>query len=225
MKPSIQRICDIDVLKVAQEDTDVGVIFLHGYGANMQDLFPLWQLWHQNHFTWYFPNGVGELPMQYYGGRSWFSIDMARLEAAMRSGLGRQMASEIPVELEATLNQLEKFILEISQKHKKIILGGFSQGAMCSSHLVLRDKLKIDGLVLLSGNLVAESLMKKPQKEGISFYQSHGTQDPILEVAGAKALEEKLKSFGFKGQLEVFTGGHEIPQSVIGSVKKYLSQF
>ena len=222
MKPVLKNIQGIEALCIENQDPETAIVFFHGYGANMQDLFPLWEMWDNGKFNWYFPNGVLPLPMGYYEGRAWFSIDMEALDRAIRSGEFRDMAGSVPPELEQTLKQQELFLAELSKKHKKIIIGGFSQGAMCASHLALNPNLKLDGLVLLSGNLVAEEKFPKTAK-GIPFYQSHGTRDPILPLKGAQLLEAKLKHLNFDGQLSVFEGGHEIPMKVITEVKSFLN--
>lgn len=224
MTPSLTNIQGIETLQVLGDDASIGVIFLHGYGANMHDLFPLWEMWHAEKFNWYFPNGVESLPMGYYEGRAWFSIDMEKLEQSIREGTQRDMKGSIPPELDSTLTRLEHLITELSKKHKTIILGGFSQGAMCASHLAMKETLKIDGLILLSGALLAEERFPKAAK-AIPFYQSHGTNDPILSIEGAKDLEHKLQSLNFAGKLHTFKGGHEIPPMVINDVKTFLSQF
>ena len=224
MKSQLSDIAGVETLQVLGRDPSVGVIFLHGYGANMHDLFPLWELWHAEKFNWYFPNGLLPLPMGYYGGRAWFSIDMVELERSIREGTQRNMRGSIPVEFDTTINQLENLLIELSKKHKTIILGGFSQGAMCASHLAMKDSLNIDGLILLSGALLAEERMPKASKP-IPFYQSHGRGDQILSLDGAKDLEAKLQSLNFTGNLKVFEGGHEIPNMVVEDVKKFLAQF
>lgn len=221
MRPQLLNIANIETLHVGNADSETAVVFFHGYGANMQDLFPLWEMWDNGKFNWYFPNGILPLPMGYYEGRAWFSIDMEALDRAIRTGEFRDMAGSVPPELELTLKQQEHFLTELSKKHKKIIVGGFSQGAMCASHLALNPNLNLAGIVLLSGNLLAES--KFPvQARGIPFYQSHGTKDPILPLKGAQLLEEKLKGLNFQGKLSVFEGGHEIPMKVITEVKSFL---
>lgn len=224
MKTTSGHICGIETLSVQGEDPSVGVIFLHGYGASMHDLFPLWELWHMDKFNWYFPNGILPLQPGYQQGRAWYSIDFEALQRAMQTGTHRKMAQELPAELESTLRELESMILELSKKHKTIILGGFSQGAMCVSHLAMSENLKVDGLILLSGSLLADSKMPKVAK-GIPFYQSHGTGDPVLHIDGAKALEAKLHALNFTGKLHAFNGGHEIPSVVIGEVRNFLNQF
>ncbi len=214
----------IETLTVTGKNPEVGIIMLHGYGANMQDLFPLWELWQADNFSWYFPNGLLPLNMGYYEGRSWFSIDVQEMERAMREGRPRNMRGTLPPEFDSTLAMLVPYVDEISKKHKTVIVGGFSQGAMCASHLAMNSKLKIDGLVLLSGALIAETRCPA-QVRGLPFYQSHGIQDPILAFQSAKELEEKLLSLNFKGKLHSFQGGHEIPMSVIHEVRNFLGQF
>jgi phospholipase/carboxylesterase len=221
MKPTLKNIAGMDTLCLENADAETAVVFFHGYGANMQDLFPLWELWHNGKYNWYFPNGILSLPMGYYEGRAWFSIDIEKLENAIRSGEFRDMAATVPPEFDLTLKQQETFLQELAQKHQKLIIGGFSQGAMCASHLALKPGLPISGLVLLSGNLLAEERVASAAK-GIPFYQSHGTRDPILPLAGAKSLESKLLSLNFQGKLHVFEGGHEIPMKVINEVKTFL---
>lgn len=224
MKTDRLNVLGIESLQVAGVESDVGIIFLHGYGANMHDLFPLWELWHADKFNWYFPNGIHSLNMGQYEGRAWFSIDMEKLERSIREGTQRDMKGTIPPEFDSTLAQLELFIQEVSKKHKSIVLGGFSQGAMCASHLAMNPRLKIDGLILLSGGLLAQDRCPASAR-GIPFYQSHGTGDPILSIEGAKDLEEKLHSLNFTGKLQTFSGGHEIPPVVIQGVKTFISQF
>ena len=221
MKPVVKNIVGIESLCIENQDSETAVIFFHGYGANMQDLFPLWEMWDNGSYSWYFPNGVLPLPMGYYEGRAWFSIDMEALDRAIRTGEFRNMATTIPPELDLTLKQQEHFIRELAKKHKKIIIGGFSQGAMCASHLALIPYLPIAAMVLLSGNLLAEERFPKTVKS-IPFYQSHGTKDPILPIKGAQLLETKLKELNFQGHLHVFEGGHEIPMKVINEVKTFL---
>lgn len=225
MKTDKLDILGLETLHVAGSEADVGIIFFHGYGANMHDLFPLWELWHADNFNWYFPNGLLPLNMGYYEGRSWFSIDVEKLERSIREGTHRDMKETIPPELDSTLSQLELFVGEVSKKHKKIILGGFSQGAMCASHLSVNPRLKIDGLILLSGALLAEEKFPAGAARGIPFYQSHGRQDPILSIDGALDLEKKLQSLNFSGKLHAFNGGHEIPPTVIHEVKGFLENF
>lgn len=224
MKAELVDIQGVECLRLRSGNPRTAIVFFHGYGANMHDLFPLWELWHQDEFNWYFPNGIHGVPMGYHEGRAWFSIDVESLEKAMREGRHRDMRNSLPPEFEDALKRLEIFLLELSKTHEQLILGGFSQGAMIASHLAMKESFATSGLVLLSGALVAEEKFPKAPR-GIPFYQSHGSSDPILSLEGARDLEKKLHDLNFNGKLHVFRGGHEIPVSVINEVKNFLSQF
>jgi phospholipase/carboxylesterase len=221
-KPFLEVIQGIDTLSVIGDTSEVATVIFHGYGANMRDLHPLWEHWHTEGMNWYFPNGVLPLSMGAgYEGRSWFSIDIEGLERAMREGRHRDLKDYIPAEFDSTLAHIETYLSDLQKRHPRLIVGGFSQGAMLATHVALRDKVSIEALVILSGNLVAESKMPASAK-GIPFYQSHGTSDPVLSYEGARELEKKLQQLGLQGKLETFSGGHEIPMNVIGGVKSFL---
>ncbi len=221
MQPLIKNIAGIESICAEKENAQTAVVFLHGYGANMRDLFPLMDMLDNGSYSWFFPNGVLSLSSSYYEGRAWFSIDMEALDRAIRTGEFRDLANRIPAEFDDTIHQLDHFLTELSKKYSKIIIGGFSQGAMCCSHLAMKTNLPLSGLILLSGNMIAMDRFPASAK-GLPFYQSHGTRDPILPLAGAKALEERLHSLNFQGRLSVFEGGHEIPMNVINEVKIFL---
>ncbi len=224
MIPLLKDISGLETIALETPNNDTAVVMLHGYGASMNDLMPLWEMWHQPNFNWYFPNGILPLPMGYYEGRAWFPIDMAKLQEAMQRGIPRDMAGSVPEHFDETMKALQIFLSDLKTRHKKIIVGGFSQGAMCASHLAVAAGSLVDGLILMSGNLVAESKIPGPAKS-VPFYQSHGVQDPVLSVQGAKELETKLLNLGFQGKLVTFQGGHEIPMTVINGVKTFLEQF
>lgn len=224
MKIARADIVGVECMEVIGNDPEVGIIFFHGYGANMHDLFPLWEMWHAEKFNWYFPNGIFNLGMGFYEGRAWFSIDINELERAQREGRMRDMKNSLPPELDQALFELEHLVMELSKRHKKLIIGGFSQGAMCASHLAMKEGLHIDGLILLSGALIADEKFPKAARS-VPFYQAHGSQDPILSIEGAKDLEHKLQNMNFQGKLSVFQGGHEIPPKVISEVKTFLQSF
>lgn len=224
MSPKLEHIAGLECLSLRKTSSRVGVVLLHGYGASMHDLFPLWQLWDHEELSWYFPNGILSLNMGPYEGRAWFSIDVAELERSIREGKSRDLKNKTPPEFDSTLKVLESFLREIMQRHEVIILGGFSQGAMCASHLATRNLDQIQGVILLSGALLAEASFPVSARS-LPFYQSHGTLDPILGIEGAKDLERKLQHLNFSGRLHTFQGGHEIPMSVIHEVKNFLNQF
>lgn len=221
MRPTLEVISGIECLSVKNENAKNAVIIFHGYGASMHDLFPLIEMWNKPQTDFYFPNGILPLEMGHYGGRAWFPIDMQKLQLAMMRGEHRNMDNDKPEGADEVLEKLEMFATEVSKNYEKLIIGGFSQGAMCSSHLMMRLE-NLSGVILLSGNLVYQEGLQK--KGDTPFYQSHGYEDPILGYEGAKRLTQKLNELGYKGSLDSFEGGHEIPMKVVNNVSKFLDE-
>jgi phospholipase/carboxylesterase len=204
--------------------TTRAVALFHGYGADMHDLAGLreWldpeQRWH-----WYFPNGPLRIPMGGYGeGRAWFPIDMAALEEAMRRGATRDFSADSSADFLTAVERAEAICQQLQAQHSELVIGGFSQGAMVTSHVAARGKISLKGLVLLSGNLVDRKLLQACTPPVIPFLQSHGEQDAILGFKYAEALFALLTEKGMKGTWVPFRGGHEIPMPVLQRLKAFL---
>lgn len=222
-----EMIADLECLTLKPANAKKAVVMLHGYGANMHDLFSLHEyLDPQGEWAWFFPNGPLRIPMgQMYEGRAWFSINIAALEAAMQRGTQRDLSVEVPERFDTMIEQQIKFVEEVKKQYPTVVLGGFSQGAMCSSHIAMRRPELINGLILLSGNLIADE--KFPKLSGPAnwnYFQSHGTHDPILSMNGAQALSSKFSENGILGEFYSFKGAHEIPMGIIEKASLYLKK-
>lgn len=217
----------LNYLKVTSSNAKVAVIFIHGYGASMHDLYSLHDVLDPVvHADWYFPDGHIAVALGFMmEGRAWFPIDMQELENAIQLGTHRVFEDKCPNELIQAIEKLELFIANISDSYDHIILGGFSQGAMLASHLFSKfDKMK--GLILFSATLVASNLLQQSleKSRSINFIQGHGKQDPLLNYAEAKKLFELLKLYGHRGEFIPFDGAHEIPMQLINKVNDWFKQ-
>jgi phospholipase/carboxylesterase len=197
----------------------LGIMFLHGYGANGADLFSLAdELSWSDQETWYFPDAPIEVPLgPQYMGRAWFPIPLRELQT------GVDYSNATPPGLEKAVQHVRSLIRSLP--HQKWILGGFSQGAMLATHLVLTEPDLFAGLAILSGTLVHSAIWKKAAlsaKKKLAFFQSHGALDPVLPIEGAVKLNDLLNECEWHGQLLMFKGGHEIPSGVIRDLKSYL---
>lgn len=218
-------IADLECLSLVPPSATKAVILFHGYGANMHDLFSLHEyLDPQGEWAWYFPNGPRRIPMgAMYEGRAWFDINVAALEAAMRVGTHRDLSKEVPDKFDEMIEHQIKFLKEIKLHFPKLVIGGFSQGAMCAAHIALRQPDSINGLMLLSSSLIAlEKVPHLKMPPNWTYFQSHGTQDGILSFHGAQALASKLMESGIHGEFHSFNGAHEIPMSTIDKAAEYL---
>lgn len=215
------------------------VVLFHGYGANAYDLLSLHhQLRSPEKTSWYFPEGLIRLDL-FSGteGRAWFPINTVEIEKAAASGNYQQRHYMIPQGFTEAVAKAEKMLKEIYESRNKkarILVGGFSQGAMIASDLYLRSSLEIEGLIILSGTLLNQKEWQKLAEEKgkaaqarspmrkIDFFQSHGIFDPLLPYKSAQELELLLKKANLKGNLHSFEGGHQIPPSVLGELGSWL---
>src|SRR5262249_30990993 len=108
----------------------------------------------------------------------------------------------------------------------KVVLGGFSQGAMLAADVAARTDVPLAGLMLWSGTLVAEAewtpLLRR--RKGMPVFQSHGTADPLLPYDGASRLRDVMVAAGLAVRCVPFPGGHEIPRVVVDLGGRFLAE-
>lgn len=216
-----KNICGIDYVESGDLKSENKIFMVHGYGANMMDLYSLAEeidpLSH-----WIFPNGILEVPIgPYMTGRAWFQIDFPQFERSIRSG---DFSKSTPTGMTEARKKLEEFILAFETQN--FFMGGFSQGAMLTLDLTLSSDLHPKGLLVLSGTLVKrDKWLPIISKKKIPYFQSHGTHDPVLPFSLAEELNNIFVQAQWPGELDVFRGGHEIPYSVIERIKLFINKY
>lgn len=205
------------------------VILLHGFGAPGDDLVPLWQLFNAPRAVRYiFPEAPLSFNMGFGESRAWWMIDMQRLNDDIAHGRLRDLSRDVPQGLtearEHIIGMLDDTERRLKVTPEKIVLGGFSQGAMLACDVTLRTDRPFVGLVLLSGTLLAKEewvpLMSK--RQGLRVLQSHGREDPLLPISLAEQLRELLSQAGLVVDWVDFQGAHEIPLAVVNRLGTFL---
>jgi phospholipase/carboxylesterase len=105
-------------------------------------------------------------------GRAWWMIDIARFQQARsprggREPHGRGALAGLAAAREAVIAMLDA--LDAKLRPSKVVLGGFSQGAMLAVDVALRTERPLAGLVAMSGALIAASEWRAlaPKRAGI----------------------------------------------------------
>lgn len=201
------------------------VVMCHGFGAPGDDLVSIaLELMHQgtklgSGVQFVFPEAPATLEkLGMPNGRAWWMIDTERLMAAQRGDLtgAQRSRNEKPAGLETARAAMSELLTKITAKTKlplsKIVLGGFSQGAMLMTDLALRQKENVGGLAILSGTLLNEDEWKKlaAGHRDLRVVQTHGRQDPLLSFAFAEELKNLLTTAGANVHFLAFDGGHTI---------------
>lgn len=207
------------------DNPDRTVFMFHGYGADAEDLRSLATVLKTGKNThWIFPNGPLSVPIgPGWTGSAWWPVDLARFEKPD----DLSWTETEPQELPRLREELLAWIHRVEPDWNKVILGGFSQGAMLACDLFLHAPQTPLGLMLLSGALINRpnwevKVKARAAQSTPRFFQSHGTNDTVLPFKVAAKLETLLTQNAWKGSLMSFNGSHEIPMNVVQKANQYL---
>ena len=164
------------------------VIMLHGYGADMNDLFT---------FANEMPPHVMVISVQAphrlpWGGYAWWPLEMDP-----NGGIKRD-----PEQAQKAVKLGRAFIEEVEEHftfdREQFFLLGFSQGGMMSYGLALSDPEKYSGVMALSSYLMPGIIGKLPTAGSPlpPFFISHGTQDQVLPIQGGRESRDRLEDWG-----------------------------
>jgi len=198
------------------------LVLMHGYAMRPSDLSPFAHSLGVRAF-FLFPQGTLTSPM---GGHAWWSVDLDARAANLSVG-PRDLANEYPRGLADARRQLEQFLDAVTTEFRpqRLVIGGFSQGAMLALDTVLRGSKTVDGLVLLSASRLATRDWEpcRERLQQLPVFVSHGAADQDLAFSAG----ERLRDFVLESDARVtwvpFETGHEIPLVVWRGLRKFLS--
>jgi phospholipase/carboxylesterase len=204
------------------------VLLLHGFGAPGDDLVPLWRTLGAPAGTRFvFPEALLDLGDDVANGRAWWRFDLEARQRRQERG-ERPDTTEIPDGLAAAREAVDALLRELpgalGPPAPRLVLGGFSQGAMLSLDVALRTAHPLAGLLLLSGTHIAsdEWAGLYERRRGTPVFMSHGTEDTLLPFSVAEGLRDTLQSRGLPVEWLAFRGGHGIPWEVMDRAGAFL---
>jgi len=165
------------------------VIFLHGVGADGDDLISLSDLFARDFPDAQFisPNAPFPCDMAPFG-YQWFSL-LDRRPEPMLAGV---------TTVEPIVNH---FIDSQMKTHglsaKQVALVGFSQGTMTSLHVAPRRAEPLAAVVGFSGALLAPDLLPAAVKSKPPVCLIHGTADQVVPFQAMEIAHEALNDAGF----------------------------
>ena len=177
------------------------VVFLHGYGADGNDLIDIGRYWapllpHVAFVSPHAPDLCTGVPM----GRQWCPLQL-RDRAEIAAGL----LTAAPI--------LDAFIDAELAAHNltaaDLALVGFSQGAMLALHVGPARPKPLAGIVSYSGLIARPVNPANPGKPPILLY--HGTEDALIPARALNVAEAALTAAGLPVEAELRPGlGHGI---------------
>lgn len=186
------------------------LVLLHGYGSNKEDLYGLRPyLPACNLLCLQAPESLG------MGGYAWYPIHWEN---------GGKIID--PSDVEAAADLVVSSVENWRKEHGiagKLFYGGFSQGAILSTRLLLNG-IAADGYVLMSGYALPEwhPTLASFSTE-IPIIQTHGTADPVIPFAWAESGATLLKTnpgFSFHS----YPMGHQLNPACLQDIRSFLEK-
>ncbi|MDE1166682.1 MAG: alpha/beta fold hydrolase [Pseudomonas sp.] len=214
---SLQHDLPLSYMEQAHPDSQQQplVIFLHGYGSNELDLFSLKDYFPAN-YTYLSVRAPMTVPG---GGYQWFGKGANPGEYDAR-----------PADVAKSEKLITDFVAAAAQKYRttpgKVVLVGFSQGAIMGYDVALHHPDAVGGVAILSGKMLpalrAEVKPGKPLTVPALFI-GHGTADNRLPYASATQAQKLLQSVSVTPQFHAYQGlGHSINEAEINDLKAWL---
>jgi phospholipase/carboxylesterase len=193
------------------------VVFLHGYGADGNDLIGLGREWarllpHAAFVSPHAPEACGMAPM----GRQWFDLSLAD-----PGRIATGVACALPV--------LDAFLDAELERHKlaprALGLVGFSQGTMMALGVGLRRKPAPAAIVGYSGALATVEALPKDPQSAPEILLVHGDMDEMIPIDAMFMAREQLAQAGLAVEWHVAEGiGHGIDAQGLALGGAFLKQ-
>ncbi|WLH70541.1 alpha/beta hydrolase [Pseudomonas sp. FP2309] len=193
------------------------VIFLHGFGSNEEDLFGIKDALPS---TWTYLSVRAPIPVQPSGFR-WFTKTP-----------GDGDYDGVTADLRSSAKLIKDFVVKATAKYHtqsdRVFLVGFSQGAIMSYEVALRDPALVRGIAALSGSLlpVLKAELKPDQRLGkLAIFIGHGTLDQALPYVSATRANEVLVGLGLQPEFHGYPGmNHTVSEAQLSDLKAWLQK-
>jgi phospholipase/carboxylesterase len=204
------------------EQGGTAVVLLHGWGAHGDDLVGLAHALARPRARFFVPAApLSEVG----GGRAWWHLDAKdRPQHAWdeQGDVGYQPHHQVA----AVRSAIQTLLGTIRSRFapERLVLGGFSQGAMLSLDVALAASPAVDRVVAMSGVMLADSLpgLRASRASRPPIFISHGRQDQMLPFMASEKAKGMLERHGFGVEWHPFEGGHEIPARVVSDLRAFV---
>lgn len=121
-----------------------------------------------------------------------------------------------------------RFIDEILDRYPtpagKVVLGGFSQGALMSLDCGFRTSQKLAGVLAMSGALYEAQLPDLKAHRDMPVLIIHGTADDMIPVIAARRARHVLQEHGIDPAYHEFPMGHHVTPESMAVVRSFLER-
>jgi len=193
------------------------VVFLHGYGADGNDLIGLAPVLGplMPDVVFHAPNAPQPCEGNPFG-YQWFPV--SRLDPTLALAGARSAAPDIDA-------FLDEKMAEHGLDESRTCLVGFSQGTMMALHVGLRRARPLAGIVGFSGMLAGPEILKDEIRSRPPILLAHGDSDEMLPHVLSERAAEVLRQNGVEVAVHIAQGvGHGINDSALSHAARFLLQ-
>ena len=185
------------------------LVLLHGRGADEHDLFPVLDILDpERRLLGVTPRGPLHLPP---GGAHWYRLG--------------GIPTPDPETFRASYEQLGELLDGLPFGPERVVLGGFSQGAVMSYALALgQSRSRPAALVALSG-FVPRAPDFSLDLDGLDGYRvaiAHGTLDPVIPHAFGEEARDLLQGAGADVLWRATPVGHTIDSRIVRDLAAFV---
>ena len=202
-------------------DPRASIIWMHGLGADGNDFAPLAdEIDLPVAVRYIFPHAP-MMPVSINGGyvmRAWYDISDAAIRREDESGVRAS----------------QRLVEDLLAREKsrgigagRIVLAGFSQGGAIALQAGLRHGERLAGIMALSTYVpLADQLAAEanPANRGVPIFMAHGTADPMIPFARAKASRDLLQQQGHAVEWHEYRMQHSVCPQEIADIGAWLGR-
>jgi len=190
------------------------VVIMHGRGADANDLADIAPMIDgPRGYRFIFPNAPN----------AW--------EAAPGMTFGFTWFEGLPPEpksLQSARRIVLQFVDEVVKRFPtprgKVVLAGFSQGALMALDAGLRTSQPVAGIVAMSGALYEQDLPDLSTRKDLPVLIIHGTADEMINVNMARRARRVLEQNGLQPKYHEFPMGHQVTPESLAVVRDLIAQ-
>ncbi|MGF1495634.1 MAG: alpha/beta hydrolase [Elainellaceae cyanobacterium] len=195
-------------------------VALHGWGANAADLSGLAPYLGAEDYYMLFPDAP--FPHPYApGGFMWYDLP-AQYSFQSQPDFDRQ--PDLQTSRDRLLNWLQTLEQATGIPLSRTVLAGFSQGGAMT--LDVGSRLPLAALMVMSGYLHAPLTPQEPASEASlpPVLVVHGRQDPVVPLAAAHQVRDRLTELGADVEYHELDMGHEISMNALNLMQTFMQR-
>lgn len=215
--PQLQQSSTLEYLvrqpKTAAEHPPL-LVLLHGVGSNERDLF---SFAHQLPGEYLVVSARAPITLS-SGSYAWYQVDLSAGKPVFNTEQEKQSRATL-------IAFIEDLVRTQQVDPKRVLLCGFSQGAIMSYTVALTRPDLVQGIAALSGRLLDEvrPLVKPtPALSDLRVLIAHGTHDKVLPVSGALEADTYLRTLGINPTLKTYPVQHTINAALLADLVHWL---